>query len=226
MGNGIIEFANQPQFTQLYLNAQPVIGGTASLDPTSATSNPVLLPTQGGTHTAQTIFRGGSAPASLRARSWNVKIQMAEEEDFFLAERIAQMGVPFLCFFGLPIADVWYASGQALFSTSRPLPYGGSLTGANPPTTSNCTLRAFINGVEKAVIFTGTPGAGQVLVLTSVLAQHDAVWPGDSLSPGAMLELRYYPLHWCTVDPSASLPQLNDYEWSAKLNEAVSGDFS
>ena len=226
-GLGILGFANQPQYPVIFLDGQPLIGGFSKLDRQSATGDPVLLPTQAGTHVQQRIFRGGSAPSSLRARTFNLTIQTSLEEDYFRVQSCIVRGAAVLFFDGIPITDAWYyATGMPGFTTSRPLCYGGVLNAAPPIDTTICPLRAFLNGVEKAVITTGSPSSSQVKVSTAAYAQHDALTLGFTPSSGDLIELRYYPLYWVTFDPQDSLAAANDQTWTGTLHEAVQGDFT
>jgi hypothetical protein len=192
-------------------------------------SDPGVLPTQAGTVIIQRLFRGATAPSSLRPMIWTVKVQAADEDATGVFLDAPQRGAAVSIFMDLPLTEVWDAQpGQQSFSTSRRLPYGATLVGgpeAITPTTRPC--RAFINGAEQVVVYTGAPAVGQVLVSAGAYAQNRSVTTHAGLTSGQVLKLRYSPISWATVSlPQRSLSELNNWILSFQINEQIQGDWS
>lgn len=211
----------QPMLQVVIVNGNQ-LAGYASLDWTKPELNPASMRNLAGGHVTQRILRGVSAPASLRTRTLALKILSGSETDYFALETAEERGQAVAAYPDKVIVDTWDAiGGQQTFSTSREIAYGSGLPGLTP---SVRPARAFLNGAEQAVVYTGSPSAGQVLVPTTAGAQRRAIVAGAPLNAADILELRYYPMLYVVFSQvQRGTPQANQLDYSAQLIDQLIG---
>lgn len=180
-----------------------------------------------GGHLQQRLFRGGTAPASLRAMTTTVTIASIarEEERQAINDALASGGLVPICDLA-EISDQWDAvSGQAVFSLARSIAFGAGLSGV---TVGSFPPSATLNGVPQAVIFSGSPSSGQVLLsiaapdLTTGAGQFQAVTT-PPLAAADILTLRYQAIKWCKMDPDEIYNSKNFLSWKGTLTEEFPG---
>ena len=148
-----------------------------------------ILRTLAGTTIAQDIWVGGDAPLNLRPMNCTMSFSLAKESDYWLFKEAAGYGRPLQTWFDFPAVDQWYlpAGIGDTFKTSRMLPW--SISGidhtSRPPA-------AFIDGVSKTIIKTGTPTTSQIKVPET--GGDFGVVEKANASTGTLLKVRYVPI--------------------------------
>lgn len=213
----------QPMARQMYLGGQPL--SSYSYFEWVKDPDPGVLRMLSGGHVVQRIFRGDSAPASLRPQSGILKfLPQAIETDYQALQRAEQRAAAVLFFPELVHIDSWdIAQGGAQLSTSRFLPWTGGVPGV---TTTTHPARAWLNGAEQAVVYDAIPSTGQIAISTSLLSQHRAV-ETPTLAPGDVVELAYYPVYAIVVSsPDRIIADVNNMTYQASMVEVLTGDWT
>ncbi len=219
----------QPGTIAVFVNGVQ-LSGYASVGWTKPDVQPAALRTLAGGHILQSLYRGLSAPSSLRPRPYALKVQSGLEDDYFALDTAEERGTVVPCYLDIWQTDTWDAvSGQSQFSTSRVIAYGSSFPNI---TTTTRPTRAFVMAagtttqVEQTVIYGGSPGVGQVSIGTAINSQNNAVVT-QPLNPGDVLIVRYYPLVFAAFSQAQrGVETANGMDYSATLDEKLLGTWN
>lgn len=223
-GRGGIDAGNwdQPGLRAKYLGGVPLF--YASYQVAAPAGGPTLIPNAEGGHVEQRRLRGGTSPAAKRPMDGSLSFLAEAEEEFRAAVAATVRGRAVAWFPELPWTDTWDAlAGQALFSTSRELPYGGAVPGV---TTSTHPVTATLNGMPQTVFYGAAPEpeAGEVGIVDTAGAQWRSVVT-PPLSAADVLVLIYYPLMRVHVDFAGTHEAQGQLTYALTLREALLGRF-
>jgi hypothetical protein len=172
----------------------------------------------------QSRFRGATAPTTAREITLQLTLDpVARETDQrLLALVTAVEGQRVELYLDAPLVDRWVVSaGQTAFSTFRTLAYGhiaGVSAATRPPL-------AFLDGAEQAIVTSGTPSAGEVLVPDSA-GQHQAIEVPAGTATGSQLLLYSYCTLLGVFTGSFGYTEFNHQSVRLTFDERPVGDWS